>query len=512
MKRILSLLLAIIMVIGLAGCTGGSGDDSEETTDPEQTTQTDEEQTTVQAIKNTDVTLPYSAADGLDPYTLETEINSNLVTLLYDSLYKLDESFSPVSVLADKSDITDTAVTVSIKSDVEFSSGATLGASDVVYSFNLAKKSERYSEQLKNISSVYASDSKTVVFKLKSADVYSLGCLTFPIVESGSASGKKATGSGRYYLSSSTLKANKSHVSGKKAKISKIKLYDIKNSENIFGALRIGELSFAYSPLSDCKIERVTAMTKAVPLNNLVFIGMKTKSGLLKDAKLRRIISCAVDRLDIADTAFNGYADAADTPFNPSWNEMSDHELKSYTAKEIAEMLDENGYAYQNDTDKHRKNKSGKELVLTLAVNKNNTFKLQAAELIKQDLKTVGVDIEIVELTQTELTKAAKQSKYDMYIGEIKLCGNMSLSPFFENGGSVASGINKKLDCISKYNELISGKIKIDEFIDSFNDDTPFVPLCYRKGFAAVSNSLKDNVSVCEGDLFMNISEWKFRF
>lgn len=513
MKKVFSLILAMLMLVGLVGCTGDNGGDgeTEPVSDSQQTSENNKSETVADAVKNTTLTLPYSAADGVDPYTLETEINSNLITLLYDSLYRLDDSFSPVELLADKGEVTSETVTVKIKSGVEFSDSSSLSVDDVIYSFGLAKKSDGYSRQLENISSAYAADSKTVVFKLASPDIYSLGCLTFPIVKSGSADGKKAVGSGRYYLSSGSLKVNKNHVSGKKASISKISLYDIKNSDSEFGAFRIGELSFAYKSLSDCKTERVTASINSVELNNLVFIGMKTKSGLLKDGKLRRIISYAVDRADIADTAFNGYATAAETPFNPMWKAVTEQEAKAYTAKEIADMLDENGYAYQNNTDKHRKNKSGQELVLTLAVNKNNVFKLQTAELIKSKLKTVGVDIEIVELSQSELKKAARQNKYDMYIGEIKLCGNMSLSPFFKTGGSAANGINKKLTCISKYNELLSGKIKIDEFIESFNDDTPFVPLCYRKGFAAVSNSLEDNVKLCEGDLYMNIYEWKFK-
>ena len=515
MKKLLCILLSLIFVLSFAACKGSGGADKT----PEPTSQSDgetepggttNETTQGTAIKNTELVLPYSAADGLDPYKCETQMNRDLSTVLYDSLYRLDESFSPVALLAKSGEIDGKAVTVTVKKGVKFSDSSSLGASDVVYSFNLAKESKGYSEQLKNISSAYAESSRTVVFKLDSADVYALGCLTFPIVKSGS-DGKTPIGSGRYYLSSGKLKANKNHVSGQKANISKIALCDIRNSANEFGSLQIGEINFAYRDLSDCKIERIVASTKEIPLNNLIYIGMKTTKGLLKDAKLRNIISCAVNRSDIVSSAFQGYATACSSPFNPLWKEAPASNEKIYTAQEIVALLDNNGYAYRNDTDKHRKNNAGKDLILTLAVNKDNAFKLQAAKMIKSDFKTVGIDIEIVELSRKDLKKAARKGKYDMYIGEVKLCPNMSLSPFFSEDGGASYYIDKSLTCVSAYNKLVSGKIKTDEFFTQFKADTPFVPLCFRKGFAAVSNSLEDNVKTYEGDLFANISEWKFK-
>lgn len=514
MKKFICIFLSFIFIISLAACVNG-GDDETDTTSQQNTEQTTGDEsdntTSTETLKNTQLALPYNAADGLDPYTLKTEMNHDLTTLLYDSLYKLDSSFSPVAVLADSGKISDKSVTVKIKSGVKFSDSTTLSASDVVYSFKLAKESDNYGEQLENFDSAYAENSKTVVFKLSNSDIYALNCLTFPIVKSGSSADGKAIGSGRYYLSSGKLKANKNHVSGEKASISKISLFNIKNSDDEFGCLQIGEISFAYKSLSDCNIERIVAATKDVPLNNLVYIGMKSTKGLLKDSKLRRIISCAVNKTDIADTAFNGYSTAATTPFNPHWKEVPSSPTAEYSAQDIAKMLDESGYAYQNNTDKHRKNSAGKDLILTLAVNKDNDFKLQAAKMIQSDLQTAGIEIQIIKLDRKELKKAARKGKYDMYIGEIKLCGNMSLSPFFDENGSVAYYIDKNLATVSAYNKLVSGKIKIEEFVNTFNIDIPFVPLCYREGLAAISNTLEDNVSVCEGDLFSNIYEWKFK-
>lgn len=520
MKKLLCAFLALILIFGFTACgTGGSTSsnensslESEQLSDADNTQTADESETenVTAVIKNTVLTLPYNLSDGLDPFNVKSEMNREICSLIYDPLYKIDSEFSPVAVLSKESDVSGMSVKVTIEKNVKFSDSTSLNASDVVYSFNTAKQSGNYSEQLKNFTSAYAENNHTVVFKLEKSDVWALSCLTFPIVKSSSATGTKAVGSGRYYLSGDKLKANKNHVSGEGASFSEISLYNIKSSDVLFTTVQIGAINFAFSDLSDCQAERVSANTKTVPLNNLVYIGMKTSKGLLKDANLRNIISLAVNRADIVASAFNSYATASKTPFNPLWKDTPTVSEKEYTAQEIAELLDNNGYAYRNDTDTHRKNDAGNELILTLAVNKNNAFKLETAKCIKSDLQLVGIEVNIVELNQKELKKAAKNGKYDMYIGEIKLSENMSLSPFFSENGAASYLINKDLNCISSYNNLVSGKIKIDEFVTAFDADTPFVPLCYRMGIVAVSNSLEDNTKPCAGDLYSNIYEWKF--
>lgn len=523
-KRLLCIILALLLAFCFVSCgTGETGDNSESSSSAGESADTNsendnnsdsenEDETEIQAIKNTVLTLAYNSDDGLDPYEMKTEINKELSALLYDPLYTINSEFSPVAVLAKEGTVDGKTVKIKLKKGVKFSDSTTVSASDVVYSYNKAKDSDGYGEQLKNFASAYAQDTRTVVFKLESADVYALNCLTFPIVKYGSAENKKAVGSGRYYLSLGKLKANTDNARGEKLSFSKISLYDVKDGDTLFGLVQVGEINFAFDDLRDCESQRVSATEKTVQLNNLVYIGLKTTKGILKDAKLRNIISLAIGRADIVASSFKGNATAAYTPFNPAWSDAPKSDEKEYSAKEIAALLDENGWAYRNDTDKHRKNDSGKELVLTLAVNKDNAYKLDAAKSIKSDLQIVGIEVNIVELSQKELKKAIKKNKYDMYIGEIKLTENMSLSPFFEENGAAAYSIDKNLSCIAAYNKLLSGKISTDEFVSAFNSDTPYIPLCYRTGVAVISNSLQDTAAPCAGDVYCDICGWEFRF
>jgi hypothetical protein len=72
------LLLAVIMVLSFAGCTGAT---------PEQTTAPGEEE--LPSIPGGSLSVPYIESDSLNPYFSETLHNSALTSLIYRSLYTL---------------------------------------------------------------------------------------------------------------------------------------------------------------------------------------------------------------------------------------------------------------------------------------------------------------------------------------------------------------------------------------------------------------------------------------
>ena len=510
MKRVLSVLLVMLMLTGmLTACSGGQ---TENTPTEEETTLAEEvPQDTSQNVKSEGLILPYSAADSLNPYKAESLMNENITRLLYDGLFRLDEGYNPVKVLAEECVNEKGYLTVTLSDKAVFSDGKAVTASDVVYSFNRAKESAYYSSQLENISSATAIDGDTVRFRLEEKDVYAENCLTFPIIRYGQGDEANPLGTGRYVYSSGSLKYNKNHISGEKATIKTVELYDIKDNTGDASALQIGNISFMYSDLSDCKVERITAITRTVELNNLVFLGMNANKGsLLSDGNLRKIIAYAIDKQDIAENAFQGYARVAEAPFNPAWSVMKETEVKTvtYSPLELTQQLDKNGYVYANDTDTVRK-KNGKALKLRLLVNKNNDFRISTAEFIRTKLKAIGIEAVIDKVSGKELRKAIRKGKFDLYIGEIKLSENMSLSGFFSD--SSVTGTGKNAACIDAYNEMISGKTDIADFINAFNEDMPFVPLCYRLGYMAVSNEFEDNIKANPNDVFENIYQWKFR-
>ena len=137
-----------------------------------------------------------------------------------------------------------------------------------------------------------------------------------------------------------------------------------------------------------------------------------------------------------------------------------------------------------------------KQLSLKIVVNKDNGFKSAAAQSIKEMLEKLKISVTVSALSEKDYRSAVASGKYDMYIGEVKLTENMSLSPLLKSGGSVAYGINTSSD--------------VNTFIDAFNADMPFVPLCYRSGLAIYTRTLKYGNANHINDVYADIDSWDF--
>ena len=49
------------------------------------------------------------------------------------------------------------------------------------------------------------------------------------------------------------------------------------------------------------------------------------------------------------------------------------------------------------------------------------------------------------------------------------------------------------------------------DFINTFNEALPFIPLCYRNAAVSYSNEMNSDANCCDGDVFYDIETWSFK-
>ena len=443
--------------------------------------------------------LAYSKADMLDPFTSTMAANIQILGLVYDGLYKIDKTYKPVPVIAESAIVSGTAVNVTLSSAV-FSDGSAVTANDIVYSFDRAKFSPAYGSRLENFSGASVSSSNMLVFSLKKPDPYALSCLTFPIVKSGS-SGELPIGAGRYvpeksgesvYLVVNTKKKNFNPA------VKTIMLVPVRDSSSVESSLEIGNTGFYYNDLSSGTFSRINAKTVEMGINNLVFLGFNSKSEIFSNAALRKAVNLAVDRREIVATAFQGHAREAYSPFNPDWYQLASKDLiVAENLQEATKLIEESGVDI-------------KDKEISLLVNKENRFKLEAAQLIETYLKILGFKVLLKNYETEYYTEAVEIGSYDLYIGEVRLSPNMDLTPLL-GGGSVSYGIDETCASCARYTQLLEGGCELMDFINTFNDDLPFLPLCFRNAAASYTNAMQADFACCDGDVFYDIETWSFK-
>lgn len=497
---VLSVLFALIMAVSLvfSGCSGNVGDGNDTTEMPSDAV------AAIQTLK-----LPYSKSDKLNPFTAQSMLNQQLSALIYDGLFALDKNYTAQPLIASSCIQSGRTLTVSLSS-AKFSDGSAVSASDVVASFNSAKTSPQYKSSLAKFESAKVSG-KSVVFTLSADDPYAINCLTFAVTKKGSTE-EGAAGSGRYVYTAENgvgyLKA-KGTRNGFSAKKDSITLYDVKELSVLKYALAIGNISFAFDDLRDGSYTRYSASTAEVLMNNLVYMTFNKSSSALSSEKVRQAIALAVDREKIANESFQGHATAAYTPFNPDWGVTSGKDYTQKTDLDAAgKLLDEAGYTTSNGG--IRKNSAGKQLSIKILVNKDNGFKAAAAQSIKAMLEKLKISVTVSSLSEKEYRSAVSSGKYDIYIGEVKLTADMDLSSLLKKGGSISFGIDTSGKASAAYEAFLAGTGDVDAFIETFNSDLPFMPLCYRSGIAVYTRSLNYGSKNHANDVYADIDSWDF--
>ena len=506
-QRILAFFCAALLVLSFASCAKQPAQEPESET---QTSAAGDDKT-----QKTMVTLPYTSADSLNPFETKSRVNLDIAGLLFDPLYQIDASFEAVPVLALSAENERESLTVTLRNDVHFPKGELLTARDVVYSFQCAKESPMFSARLENIFSASAVSDDTVRFTLLSPDRFAVNCLDFPVVKFSTGDAKMPTGTGRFLYKAKKdgtvrLLRNEETSSFDDIAFLQIALYDIRETVNALPLVEIGQLSsFLLDPAKQA-MEKVGGKMETVHMNNLVFCGMNSTGELLSDPAVRQAIAAAVDRTALSERAFSAAATPTQTPFHPNWSVL-DSRLQTpvYDTERANELLENAGYVYAS-AGKVRE-KEGTALTLRLLCNSENKQRLSAAKQLQEMLSAVGIGTELETLDYSSYIARLKSGAFDLYLGEVKLPANMSLSAFFNEDGGAAFGIDPQGSVSASYAQLVSGEAEMATFIKVFTQELPFLPLCFRDAYLYYTSELTYEGEVSENALYGNLYSWRLK-
>lgn len=537
MKRLKITAIVLSALIFLSGCRAK----------PDGTSSSAEPPTAVAAAGSRNyLTMLYSAADTFNPYTAATDINRQLCRLLYEPLLKTDNSYNISYSLAQSAEVKGKECTVTLKSRY-FSDGSALTADDVVYSFNLAKKSNtEYAYKLYEALSATVRDSKTVVIKLDRADPYFANTLDFPIIKKGSDTRTDADGvthppigCGRFKLNDSEDKLiTNEHDPGKDRMIKEIRLINAPDSDAVGHYVEIGAADMYYSDISDGNILRMSGKKVNINLNHLIYIGANLSDEQLSLNALRQAISSGLDRKEICRDGYFNNALPANGFFNPAWEAVkSVQNINLQANKEITvENLEEIGYN-KLDSAGVRTNDAGKKLKFELLVNKENRLRVTAARIIANRLSEYGISVNVAEKNFADYTAALSSGNFQLYLAEVAITPNMDISSLITEGGSVAYGIKKpekkedgkkaeqtgstestasEAEQTEEQNltaaELVSGFYAgtntLADLSSVLQTEMPVIPLCYRTGVLFYNDKIENvNNSSCS-DIYFSIDSY----
>ena len=481
MKKIAKIITLVLCIsLCFSACKGKEISEESTTSSPEQTTSADDSF----AITDGKVVLPYNKTDGINPFFAESYENIYLSMLIYEPLFSVDSNYDTTGIVADSIGISGKVATVRIKHNVVCRGYENINAHDVVYSFNLAKASYYWGNNLDGITNAQAIDDYTVSFSLNFKDLYVAGKMNFPIVKTGTADSKNSipAGSGKYYFTQDRLV---SVADGNKI----ISLVETSNRDSVEDALNIGMVDVFFSDLSDENYKVAVGNTKEITLSNMIYLGLNSNRGAL-NKYIRSAIAAKIDSDNIALSSYQGHAVGFKLPIAPESTVAGNvAKIETKGNKELANnIIDRCGYTRYSGS---AKTNGAYLLSFSLIVNRDNQFRVAAAYNIADSLAECGFLINVQVLSFADYSERISSGNYDMYLGEVKLDGSMDISRFFMDGTKFSAGINKSEKAATEYFRYRAGEISEKEYYEVFAEEYPFVPVAFRTGYTVLSEDIK---------------------
>ena len=553
-RRISALTIALSLLLSLTAC-GGHGDSSQGSASDAAPAASDQSSGGASAAQS--FSLGYYKGEGLHPYTCSNTTNQNLMGLIYEPLFAIDQTFATEPCLAksctiqvtsasgseeekdtegdasetgtegDETDQKDaskeekkkeqprskiagkTTCTIQLRDDVTFSDGTSLSAEDVVYSLEQAqRKGSIYRERLSDVTSITASGSTTVVIEINAADAAFDSLLDIPIISRSGSS--NPIGTGPYVLNTKKGKAvsmtrNTNWWQEGTLPADTITLYAADDSDMMIFGFGSGSISMVNTDLTGTNALSYTGDYNVVdyPTTSMLYVGCNTHSGPCQNQSFRQALYYVFDRDTLATKMLSGHAEPTVLPVSPKSKLYDEKLAETYAwSEETAKKKLADGH-YYNQT-------------LKLIVNKESAFKTAFAEELKKELEAIGIKVQVEALAWDEFADALDERSFDLYLGEVKLKSNFDLTAVIGSNGNLNYGgyQDKELEkLLTKFQtaDKASRAAAAKNLYKAVADAAATIPLCFKNHSVLTHWSANASIAPTQQNLFYHIAEWDLK-
>jgi peptide/nickel transport system substrate-binding protein len=217
--------------------------------------------------------------------------------------------------------------------------------------------------------------------------------------------------------------------------------------------------------------------------------------------KVREALSYAINKEEILNEYLNGYGDLAVGPVAPIFKSFIDTSLKplKYNPEKAKELLSEEGWKdLDNDGILEKDNRK---FSFVLDISGNNARRKFAAEIIKNNLQAIGIDVKVESLEFSVYNDKMYGHELNAWIGGWVVPIPITLKPFWfsdlmKSPLNVSGFQNKEVDKTLDQMEKASTHARNNETVKQFQRiiyrQNPVTFLYWIDNIVAYNNRIKD--------------------
>lgn len=438
MKKLIALFLTLVLMCACTAPTEPVPTEASEST--EATEATEETQETLHKKEKTEgFGLSYLPEYGLNPFTCYATVNRALISLLYEGLFSVSNQFRAEPVLCESFKMYDEgrSYVFTIDPTAKFSDGSPVTAADVEASIEAGRTCSIYMERLSHIAYYTTQEDGTLFVQLDTPYENFPLMLDVPILKATTLKDPLPIGSGAYVIAGQSLVRNKNWngVAAPAIDLDTIRLSGCSDSNELRDDFEFGSTDLIYcDPNSPASVGyRCDYEVWEAPTTVLHYIGFNLYSGYFANDSLRRAVTYALDREDIASKIYGGFALPSVLPCSP-YSDLCDPELcedYSFSPAKYTAGLKDSGVLVSEEYENHQ----GIFLVCS-----DDPTRVAAAEYIADVLNETGLRLTVSAVDHETYMKKLDKGDFDLYYGETRLTPNFDLTEFFTKYGNLQYG------------------------------------------------------------------------
>lgn len=476
-----------------------------------------------------ELNIPIMEADSLNPIITTNSQVANILSLIYEPLVKINKSDELTPYLAiEWAEKDDLNWIIKLRKDVKWHNDSNFTAKDVIFTINILQDesvSSLYKSNVSNILSVEALDDYSINISLAEKDDFLIYKLMFPIIpeyyfKNGGIFDENKNnipvGTGPYkYLTTNyienyiKLEMNENWWgSDGNTKLFSIYLMCYPTYGEAIKAYKSAKVDLIITSMSDWAKKFGTIGNNVYRFESSTYdtIVPNTNKSLLSDSSVRKAILYAINRENIVSKVFESNATVTDFPIHTRSNNyltglQSDYDIDKTKQVLINAGWNNDGNAWQKD---------GRKLRLTLLVNDSNSEQLRSAEIIKENLSDINIDITIKKVSWSALQNAINSDDFDLAMISLDIKNELTLLSLLESKSlsNFANYSNEKMDnAILKVKENYNGE-SIQALERLYKDETPYIGLYFRDNTLLTNKSVKGNIEPIWNNPYHNILTW----
>ena len=492
-----ALCAALALVLLLPGCASDLPEEEETTILPESSAAEEVEE--VSYLPEV-FSLPYAPSKTLDPVTCAEGMQQTVGSLLYEGLFRLDQSFEPQPWLCEHYTYDAEALryTFTIRSGVLFSDGTELTAADAKATLDRARTSERYAQRLSAVTAITARDMElTITLSVPNAGFPAL--LDIPLVKKGTESETVPAGTGPYFFSQeesgSYLIASQSWWRSEDQPTERIALIEADGHDAMLYRFTSRDVQLITADLTGSEIISLTGDIARHDAQTTVFQYVGVNTTRLTDPALRRTLSQGIHRENITAAYLSGHGIAAQFPVSP--------------ASSLYPETLESPYSFESFQTALRQCELPSR-TLTMLVNAENSFKVSVAKSIAALFTAAGLAVEVTVLPWEEYLAELTAGRFDLYYGEVRLTADWDLTALVGSLGSLNYGgwANEETDrLLSSFTAATDRAAAMEALCRHLQTQSPILPVCFKSLSVLSQSEVLEGLAPTSTEPFYDLTE-----